>query len=356
MKFPGSKLLHHWDLPTPNLSLVDLLKSCQQVGLTGFAEVKTSQAVAMIMYYQGGEVNALYREGALAFNGMAALDRLRELPLTTEGTLSVFELPLDLAHLLRGITKRQKLRETLKGHEQLAEFLQRMEKAEHTGTIEVQNSMGSAMILIVRGRVSNMYWEASGGTTFEGGEARKRLERSLDKEESMIFLSEFSRDVWKTRHEVQTAVVSRLARREEGAQAEEVVSEEIQLRRQVLDELITEWPAIVQAFMFDVLTGAVYVRRAGKGSSLLKIGLLAEKIPNLTQVVRDMITLEDKDELEIVQVTTDRVAMLVAMVPHAAEAIAVVAEKAQPTQLIGAALLRRARSYADRLHPARGVV
>ena len=59
MKFPGSKLLHHWDLPAPNLSLDDLFRSCQQAGLTGFAELKTANSVAMIFYYLGGEVNAL---------------------------------------------------------------------------------------------------------------------------------------------------------------------------------------------------------------------------------------------------------------------------------------------------------
>ena len=45
MKFPGSKLLHNWDLSAQHLSLDDLLRSCQQIGLTGFAEIKTPTAV-----------------------------------------------------------------------------------------------------------------------------------------------------------------------------------------------------------------------------------------------------------------------------------------------------------------------
>src|SRR5215210_4128797 len=77
LKFPGSKLLHNWDLSAQHLSLNDLLRSCQQIGLTGFAEIKTPSAVAMIFYYVGGEVNALYREGAMAYNGTVALERLR---------------------------------------------------------------------------------------------------------------------------------------------------------------------------------------------------------------------------------------------------------------------------------------
>ncbi len=35
MKFPGSKLLHQWDLSVQSLSLEDLYRSCEQAGLTG---------------------------------------------------------------------------------------------------------------------------------------------------------------------------------------------------------------------------------------------------------------------------------------------------------------------------------
>src|SRR5512134_1921835 len=127
MKFPGSKLLHHWDLAARGLSLDDLLRSCQQAGLTGFAEVQFPEAVAMIFYYLGGEVNALYREGPVAFHGQEALARLRA-QAGGEGFVSVYELPLDVAHLLRGITNRQKLKETLTSRHDLNVLLQRMEK------------------------------------------------------------------------------------------------------------------------------------------------------------------------------------------------------------------------------------
>ncbi len=357
MKFPGSKLLHHWDLPAPSLSVDDLLRSCQQVGLTGFAEVKTPTCVAMIFYYLGGEVNALYREGPVAYNGAAALDKLRDQPLGDEGTLSVYELPLDMAHLLRGITNRQKLRETLKGKSDLVEFLLRMEKSEHTGTLEVQTSQGSAMLLLVRGRVSNTYWETSGGLTFEKGEARQKLEQALEREEAMLFLSEFSRDIWKSRHEVQISVRSRLEQRQSDATelVDQLAVEETQLRSRSLDELTTELPSLIQAFMFDLLTGAVYARR-GRGTSALRVGLLAEKVPALTRYLRDLVTIEDNDEVETIELTTGRVVVLVAVVPEAQEAIAILAEKAQPTALLAAALGRAVRAYASRLHPSRGAV
>lgn len=360
MKFPGSKLLHHWDLATRSLSLDDLLRSCQQVGLTGFAEVKLAQAVAMIFYYLGGEVNALYREGPVAYHGQAALERLRTQVGGEEGSISVYELPLDMAHLLRGITNRQKLKESVKSRSDLAELLYRMEKAEHTGTLELQTRLGAAMILLVRGRVSNTYWESAGGLTFEKGEARQKLDEALDQAggDVQLFLSEFSRDVWKSRHEVQTTLQSRLERRElvSPPPPDQVAAEEIALRKEILDELVSQVPALVQAFIFDLLTGAVLARK-GRGTSGIRVGLLAEKVPSLALYIRDLVAAaEAEEQVELIELSTGRVATLIAIVPEAQEAIAVLADKAQPTALVEAALSRSVRSYAARLHPARGAV
>ena len=356
VKFPGSKLLHNWDLSSQNLSLNDLLRSCQQVGLTGFAEVKTPTAIAMIFYYLGGEVNALYREGSMAYNGNAALERLRALAAGLEGEVNVYELPLDMAHLLRGITNRQKLKETLKSKDDLEALLARMESAEHTGTLEVQTGRGAAMILLVNGRVSNMYWETKNGLTFEKGEARDNLELALAREEGKLFLSEFSRDVWKSRHDVQAPVRSKLEDADPAASTETLTAEEVNLRQKVLEELAAALPAVVMAFMFDLLTGTVYIRKVGKGETALRVGLFADRVPALTRYVRDLVSLENEDEVELLEVTTGRIALIVATVPEAAEAVAVVAEKAQPTEFIAATLARIVRSYAARLSPARGTV
>jgi hypothetical protein len=353
VKFPGSKLLHHWDLSAQTIPLEDLLRSCQQVGLTGFAEVQFPEAVGMIFYYLGGEVNALYREGPVAFHGQDALEKLRTQATGAEGFVSVYELPLDVAHLLRGITNRQKLKESVASRRDLTELLQRMEKLEHTGTLEIQSTAGAAMILVVRGRVSNIYWESAEGMTFEMGEARRRLEDALGKTEGAhVYLAEFSRDIWKSRHEVQDSVRSRLERHEEDGTrtaTEQAAAEEMSLRNQVLDELCADLPSVVQAFLFDLLTGGIVCRKGGRGTSALRVGLIAEKVPGLTQYLRDLVAAEEQDDLELVEVSTGRVAVLVALVPETQEAIAVVAERAQPTALIAAALSRAVRSYAARV-------
>jgi hypothetical protein len=358
MKFPGSKLLHHWDLAARGLSLEDLLRSCQQAGLTGFAEVKFPHAVAMIFYYLGGEVNALYREGPVAYHGQSALERLRSQVAGDEGSISVYELPLDMAHLLRGITNRQKLKETLRGKANLQELLHRMEKSEHTGTLEVQTSAGAAMVLLVRGRVSNIYWETAGGLTYEKGEARQRLDEAVADGEAQLFLSEFSRDIWKNRHEVQSSVRSRLERLDERTSlpTDQVAAEESALRNQILDEIYAQIPALIQTFIFDLMTGVVLARKGRGSSAALRVGLIAEKVPSITMYLRNLVAAEDADEIEIIELSTERVATLVAIVPEAQEAIAVLADKSQPTALIGASLGRSMRAYAARLHPARGTV
>ncbi len=354
MKFPGSKLLHQWDLATQNVSLEDLLRSCQQIGLTGFAEIKFPESVAMIFYYLGGEVNALYREGPVAYNGQAALDKLREQVAGPEGAISVYELPLDMAHLLRGITNRQRLRETLKGRASLTDFLGRLERAEHTGTLEIQLDAGSAMVLIVRGRTSNVYWESAAGQTYEAGDARTQLDEALDTgEEALMYLADFSRDVWKSRHEVQDSLRSRLQNREDTS-AEEMASEEDQLRNQILEGLCAKLPSVAHAFIFDLMTGAILARKSKAGSTL-RVSLLAEKVPAFTAYLRDVVAAENQDQIELIEVCTERVAALVAVVPETLEGIALLADRAQPTATMGAALTRAIRDYAARVVPQRSL-
>jgi len=354
VRFPGSKLLHQWDLSTQNVSLDDLLRSCRQIGLTGFAEINFPESVAMIFYYLGGEVNALYREGPVAYNGKAALDKLRESVTGTEGAVSVYELPLDMAHLLRGITNRQRLRETLKGRGSLVDFLHGLEKTEHTGTLEIQLQDSSAMVLVVRGRVSNVYWESTTGQAYEKGEARQRLDDSLDAgEEATMYLADFSRDIWKSRHEVQDSLRSRLQSRQETS-AEELASEESQLRDQVLDGLCATLPSVAHAFLFDLITGVVLARKSRAGSTL-RVSLLAEKVPAFTAYLRDLVAAENQDQIELIEVSTERVAALVAVVSETLEGIAVLADRAQPTATIGAALTRAVRDYVSRVVPPQPV-
>lgn len=351
MKFPGSKLLHTWDLSTQSLSLEELLRSCEQVSLTGFAEIQFPGAVGMIFYYLGAEVNAVYREGTAGCNGTAALEQLRGRVQERSAFISVYELPLDMAHLLRGVVNRRKLEQKIRGRAALAPVLGGLEDSQHTGTLEVQTSAGQAMILLVSGRASNVYWETPAGLTFEKKEARQKLDEALDKAEGTLYLSDFSRDVWKGRHEVQ-ATPTRLRRLDPEAPSEQLAGEESAIRREILEELSGQVPGMLQAMIVDLLTGVVLARQA-RGTAALKVGLLAEKVPSLTMYLKDLVAADD-DQMELVELSTDRVSTLVVVIPDAQEAVAVIADKSQPTALIGGTLARLARVYAARVRPARG--
>jgi hypothetical protein len=207
------------------------------------------------------------------------------------------------------------------------------------------------MVLLVRGRVSNTYFESPDGLTLEKKEAMNRLEAVLQARgaDVHVYISDFSREVWKTRHEVQDGLRSRLERRDEAHGAsEQLAEEEAALRTEALEELCAALPSVTQAFLFDLMTGRVLARRGGKGSSALRVDLLAERIPSLSAYLRDLVAAEERDEVEVFEMTTGRLSLVVAMVPETLEAVAAVADRAQPTALIEATMMRIVRGYSSR--------
>jgi len=349
MKFPGSKLLQQWDLSTRPLSFEDLFRSCREIGLTGLAELRLRDTVGLIFYSLGGEVNALYREGAVAYNGQAALDRLRARALGRVGTVSVYELPLDMAHLLRGISARKKLPEAPQNAAELDDLLARLERAEHTGTLEVQTGDGVGMLLMVRGRVSNVYWETVSGLVFEKGEARSKLNAALKREKASLHLAEFSRETWKARTEVTSPSRHRLDRPGAGPLPHEAAA----LAAQVLGEMLGQFPSLLHAILFELTTGAV-LARVGPGAADPGLEALTRRIPAFTTFLRNQTGGPgEEDGLDYIELSMARVSVLVAMVPEALEAVAVVSDRTQPIPLAGAALRQAAADYAGRLRVLR---
>ncbi len=349
MKFPGSKLLQQWDLSTRPLSFDDLFRSCREIGLTGLAELRLPHTVGLIFYYLGGEVNALYREGAVAYNGQAALDRLRARALGRAGTVCVYELPLDMAHLLRGITARKQLPEAPQSAAELDDLLARLARAEHTGTLEVHAGDGAGMLLIVRGRVSNVYWETASGLVFEKGEARSKLNAALKRKKALLHLAEFSRETWKARTEVTGPSRHRLDRPGSGPLPHEAAA----LGAQVLGDLLVQFPSLLQAILFELTTGAV-LARVGPGAADPVLESLTRRIPALTTFLRNQIGGSgEEDSLEFIELSLVRLSVLVAMVPEVLEAVAVVSDRTQPIPLAGAALRQAAADYAGRLRSLR---
>ncbi|HET8643949.1 MAG TPA: hypothetical protein VFO85_00590, partial [Vicinamibacteria bacterium] len=137
--------------------------------------------------------------------------------------------------------------------------------------------------------------------------------------------------------------------------SDQLAAEEMALREQALEELCTALPSVTHAFLFDLMTGRILVRRGGKGSLVLRVGLLAERIPGLSTFLRDLVAAEDRDEVEVFGMVTTRLTVVVAMVTQTQEGIAAFADRAQPTALIEATMMRTVRSYATRVAGRLGV-
>lgn len=348
MKFPGSRLLHSWDLALRPLSFEDVLRSCRQAGLTGLAEARTEEGVGMIFYYLGSEVNALYREGPVVSHGQAAVDKVSELIARGEGVVAVYELPLDLAHLLRGITNRRRLDAPVLGREGLAAVLTALEREGRTGTLELQTSAGTALVLLVNGRASNTYWESARGQTLEQEPARRKLEAALDQEPAAAFLSEFSPQAWRLRSSAAGAPAPSPGSSLETPRAEE----ELALRRALLEEVSRQLPAVMQAFVFDMLTGAV-LARTGRGAAALRPGLLGDRLPAMALYLQELFHAEDQGQLDVVELSSEKVSTVIVVVPGQGEAVAVLVDKAQPTALIRAVLARAVQAHVARGTSAR---
>jgi hypothetical protein len=352
MKFPGTRLLQQWDLSSRPRSLEDVFRFCREAGLTGLAELRLRDTVGLIFYYLGAEVNALYREGAVAYNGQGALDRLKARDLGRTGSIAIYEMPLDMAHLLRGITSRKKLPEQPTSGAELDDLLSRLEKAEHTGTLEVQAKAGGGMILLVRGRVSNVYWETASGLIFEKAEARSKLNSALRRSNAALYLADFSRETWKARTEVTAATRHRLDRQGPVEAEEAAPREDAALGEQVLSELALRIP-LIQCFLFELTTGGV-LARVGMALTDTELDSLAQRIPSVTTFLRNQTRGPgEEDGLQYVELSTSRFSVLVAIVAEALEAIAVVADRTQPIPLVGSALSQAAAEYAARLHAQR---
>jgi hypothetical protein len=343
VKFPGGRLLHGWDLAVQRLSLDDLLRSCRQVGLTGFAEIKLSAGAGMILYYKGSEVSAVFRGDESGPRGQTALERMRA-AMSDEGEVFVFELPLEMAHVLRGITNRRRLpTPPIRVPADLEKLLDKLRHDEHTGLLEVQTDSGSAALLLVNGRLSNMYWEGIDGKTLEKQPALVGLHQGLMGDDALVFLADFSRDVWKSRHEVSDGTSERLDGAENALGSSTVVDAEIRLRADLLKDIDTELASMVQALICDLMTGAVLARRI-RGTAALASMQLVDRLPGLAMQLRGA-HVADGNDLEVVELEGLKTSSVIVFLGDHHEALAVVADNRQPTAQVATVVRRLLRDY-----------
>ena len=102
MRFPGSKLLSQ-DLSTETTPFDSIIRHCEDVNLSGYMEIAFGDAEGLLLFYLGEQINIIYRQGNKIFLAGEATLKLRNTAQLKEGKISIYELPLDMAHMLRGL-------------------------------------------------------------------------------------------------------------------------------------------------------------------------------------------------------------------------------------------------------------
>jgi hypothetical protein len=368
MRFPGSKLLSQ-DLSTETTPLESVTRQCEDVNLSGYMEISFGDAEGLILFYLGEQINIIYRAGNEISVSNEAMLKLRNTASLKEGKVSVYELPLDMAHMLRGLSNRQEIFGQIFASQPLRDLLSRLEKDGHTGSLEVITNKGTGMILLVRGRFSNGYFETNGGVTFEKGEAMNKVFEALDTPETSarVFQSEFSSNIWKARHETQRARSSRLheileqQRPQEGAlesppAAEAPTPKEKAKRRQkpvdrkpiqkkILSAIREQTPSMLAAFFFDLETEEFELEQIEYPKETEE-RLIIEKLPAFVKYLENLTSMKDDDHVDTFLLSTENFYLIVKCIQETGDGIALVTDKSQPVALASALLLNSAHRYA----------
>ena len=182
MRFPGSKLLSQ-DLSTETTPFDSIIRHCEDVNLSGYMEIAFGDAEGLLLFYLGEQINIIYRQGNKIFLAGEATLKLRNTAQLKEGKISIYELPLDMAHMLRGLSNRKEIFGQIFASDPLKELTAKLKSEGHTGSLEVLTSKGTGMILQVRGRFSTAYFETEAGVTFEKKEALNKIYELLDRDQ-----------------------------------------------------------------------------------------------------------------------------------------------------------------------------
>lgn len=367
MRFPGSKLLSQ-DLSTRTTPFDSLIRHCEDVNLSGYMELAFGDAEGLILFYLGEQINIIYRQGVNKFflGGEATL-KLRNTAEVREGKISIYELPLDMAHMLRGLSNRKEIFGQIFASDPLKELVKKLEKEGHTGSLEVLTNKGTGMILQVRGRFSTAYFETEGGVTFEKKEALNKIYELLDRDDTSarVFQSDFSPDIWKSRQGTGKSRASRLQELLEQRRPaqhppddkaregdDEPVREELEgegfdrtaLQEQILAEIRDQTPSMLATFFFDLATEEID-REIVAAPDETADRLLVDKLPAFVKYLENLAAMRGDDHVELLSMSTENFYLIVKCIRETEEGIALITDRSQPVTLASSLLLNCAHRY-----------
>ncbi len=384
MRFPGSKLLSQ-DLSTETTSFDSIIRHCENVNLSGYMEVTFGDAEGLLLFYLGEQINIIYRHTNKIFLGSEATLKLRNTAQMREGKISIYELPLDMAHMLRGLSNRKEIFGQIFAADPLKDFIKQLHSDGHTGSLEILTNKGIGMILLVRGRFSTAYFETEGGVTFEKKEALNKIYALLERDDTsaQVFQSEFSPDIWKTRQQGSKGRSSRLqelleqrrdgptepgehathatqddTRKPTGPTTERVASisevvpppepppssDRKPLQEQILADIGEQTPALLAAFFFDLGSEEINAELVAAPDETAD-RLIIDKLPAFVKYLENLAAMRGDDHVEILSMSTENFYLIVKCIPETEEGIAMITDRSQPVTLASALLLNSAHRY-----------
>ena len=374
MRFPGSKLLSQ-ELSTRTTPFDSIVRHCEDVNLSGYVEITFGDAEGLILFYLGEQINVIYRHGVNKFflGGEATL-KLRNTAALKEGRISIFELPLDMAHMLRGLSNRKEIFGQIFASDPLKDLVKKLQSESHTGSLEVFTNRGTGMILNVRGRFSTAYFETEAGVTFEKKEALNKIYELLDRDDTsaQVFQSDFSPDIWKSRQ--QGGSKSRASRLQEileqrrPDQAPSVEKGEVEmsdhgaeakpapdrnadrrpLQEQILTEIRDQTPSLLAAFFFDLSTEEIDTEIVTAPEETAD-RLIVDKLPAFVKYLENLAAMRGDDHVEILSMSTENFYLIVKCLRETDEGIALITDRSQPVTLASSLLLNCAHRYLTML-------
>ncbi|GMR21874.1 MAG: hypothetical protein BMS9Abin37_0194 [Acidobacteriota bacterium] len=375
MRFPGSKLLSQ-DLSTETTSFDSIIRHCEDVNLSGYMEIAFGDAEGLLLFYLGEQINIIYRQGNKIFLAGEATLKLRNTAQLKEGKISIYELPLDMAHMLRGLSNRKEIFGQIFASDPLKELTAKLKTEGHTGSLEVLTSKGTGMILQVRGRFSTAYFETEAGVTFEKKEALNKIYELLDRDETVaqVFQSDFSPDIWKSRQQGGTkSRTSRLqelleSRRDDPSDATIRVEEQLRepvaeivppvepektidrtpLQEQILSEIHEQTPSLLAAFFFDLRTEEIDAELVTAPEETAD-RLIVDKLPAFVKYLENLAAMRSDDHMEILSMSTENFYLIVKCIRETDEGIALITDRSQPVTLASALLLNSSHRYVAML-------
>ncbi len=395
MRFPGSKLLSE-NLSTSTTPFDSIVRQCEDVNLSGYMAITFGEAEGLILFYLGEQINVIFRQASQIFVAGAATLKLRNTAEVREGKVSIFELPLDMAHMLRGLSNRKEIFERIFASSPLKDFIRRLAAEGHTGSIEVLTSQGTGMILHVRGRFSTAYLETEAGVTFEKKDALNKIYELLDREDvsAAVFQSDFSPDIWKTRQHGAKGKASRLqelleskddvllgkkdaatpasspaisnatrapapapavetppvtpSRTEQPPKPLKEIATRRPLQEQVLLDIRDQTPSLLATFFFDLSSEAIASELVIAPAETAE-RVIVEKLPAFVKYLENLASMKGDDHIELLSMSTENFYLIVKRIPETDEGIALITDRSQPLTLSSSLLLNCAHRYVAML-------